>query len=155
VILKQLRLSRHLSQEQLAQMSGLNVRTIQRIENSQNASLESLKCLASVLEVDLSTLKQETFVADKDSSNWQALPIWLKAWFALGTLKLQPSRTLIVRIEVWLHAFGYPLCVFGFVSEPALAGGILLLAHGYVVTLLKWQGDKYAVWPASHGAATT
>ena len=33
MILKQLRLSRLLSQEQLTQMSGLNVRTIQRIES--------------------------------------------------------------------------------------------------------------------------
>jgi dihydrofolate reductase len=46
MILKQLRLSRHLSQEQLAQMSGLNVRTIQRIESGHSASVESLKCLA-------------------------------------------------------------------------------------------------------------
>lgn len=153
MILKQLRLSRHLSQEQLAQMSGLNVRTIQRIENGHNASVESLKCLASVLEVDISTLNQENFVADKTSSRWQALPLWLKTWFALGTLKLQPSRELIARMEVWLHAFGYTLCVFGLVSEPALAGGILLLAHAYVCTLLKWQGDRYAVWPASAGSA--
>ncbi len=116
MILKQLRLSRHLSQEQLAQMSGLNVRTIQRIESGHNASIESLKCLASVLEVDISTLNQENFVADKSLSSWKTLPFWLKAWFALGTLKLQPSRELIVRIEVWLHACGYPLCVFGFVS---------------------------------------
>ena len=33
MILKQLRLSHHLSQEQLAEMSDLNVRTIQRIES--------------------------------------------------------------------------------------------------------------------------
>lgn len=32
MILKELRISRHFSQEQLAEMSGLNVRTIQRIE---------------------------------------------------------------------------------------------------------------------------
>ncbi|MEQ3513258.1 helix-turn-helix transcriptional regulator [Pseudoalteromonas sp. BZB3] len=31
MVLKQLRVSRHLTQEQLAEMSGLNVRTIQRI----------------------------------------------------------------------------------------------------------------------------
>ncbi len=53
MILKALRLSRHLSQKQLAQMSGLNVRTIQRIESGQKASLESLKCLTATLEVDI------------------------------------------------------------------------------------------------------
>ena len=46
MILKELRMSRQLSQEQLALMSGLNVRTIQRIESGHNASMESLKCLA-------------------------------------------------------------------------------------------------------------
>ncbi len=60
MILKQVRLSRLLSQEQLAQMSGLSVRTIQRIESGHSPSLESLKCLASVLEIDVSTLNQES-----------------------------------------------------------------------------------------------
>ncbi|MCJ8274156.1 MAG: helix-turn-helix domain-containing protein, partial [Psychrosphaera sp.] len=35
MILKELRISQLLSQEQLAQMSGLNVRTIQRIESGK------------------------------------------------------------------------------------------------------------------------
>ena len=61
MILKQLRIGRHLSQEQLGQLSGLNVRTIQRIESGHNARLESLKCLASALEVDVETLNQEVF----------------------------------------------------------------------------------------------
>lgn len=38
MILKQLRLSRNISQEQLAQMSNLNARTIQRIESGHKAS---------------------------------------------------------------------------------------------------------------------
>jgi transcriptional regulator with XRE-family HTH domain len=65
MILKQLRLSRNLSQDQLAQMSGLNVRTIQRIESGHKASVESLKCIAAALEVDIPTLEQENFVIDK------------------------------------------------------------------------------------------
>ncbi|MCE7995605.1 MAG: helix-turn-helix domain-containing protein [Roseivirga sp.] len=52
--IKRLRVERHWSQEQLAEMSGLSVRTIQRIENGDNAGMESLKALASVFEVDLS-----------------------------------------------------------------------------------------------------
>ncbi|WP_205964686.1 helix-turn-helix domain-containing protein [Paraglaciecola marina] len=54
-------MSHCLSQEQLAQISGLNVRTIQRIESGNNASLEWLKCIAAALEVDISTLNQEKF----------------------------------------------------------------------------------------------
>ena len=48
-----MRLERHWSQEQLAEMSGLSIRTIQRIENGENAGLESLKALAAVFETNI------------------------------------------------------------------------------------------------------
>lgn len=51
--IKKMRLERHWSQEQLAEMSGLSIRTIQRIENGENAGLESLKALAAVFETDI------------------------------------------------------------------------------------------------------
>src|SRR5690606_7824169 len=66
--LKNLRISRHLSQEQLARMSGLNVRTIQRIERGNTASIETIKCLASALEIDISTLKREVSMKDENAS---------------------------------------------------------------------------------------
>ncbi|MBR0574299.1 helix-turn-helix domain-containing protein [Pasteurella atlantica] len=57
MIIQKLRLERGWSQQQLAEMSGLSTRTIQRIENGKTASNESVKSLASVFEVDFSTLK--------------------------------------------------------------------------------------------------
>ena len=60
MIIKKLRLQRGWSQDQLAQMSGLNIRTIQRIERGQKPGLESLKSLAAVFEVDFSHLIPET-----------------------------------------------------------------------------------------------
>ena len=48
-----MRLERHWSQAQLAEMSGLSIRTIQRIENGENAGLESLKALAAVFETNI------------------------------------------------------------------------------------------------------
>ena len=112
MILKQLRISRQLSQEQLALMSGLNVRTIQRIESGQKPSLESLKCLASVLEVDVSTLNQETFMIDKNTANWQSLPFWLKCCFSLNLLIVQPTRSTAKRVEVLSHISGFLFCRF-------------------------------------------
>ena len=146
MILKQLRIGRHLSQEQLAQMSGLNVRTIQRIESGHNASLESLKCLASALEVDIETLNQEAYTMDKSSTGWQNLPFWLKCWFFLNFLSVRTTRVVAKRILVISHIFGFLFCVFGFVSEAALAGGLILLANAYLFALLLWQGDKYGIW---------
>ena len=51
--IKKIRLERHWSQDQLAEMSGLSIRTIQRIENGENAGLESLKSLAAVFETNI------------------------------------------------------------------------------------------------------
>ena len=146
MILKQLRLSRNLSQEQLAQMSGLNVRTIQRIESGHKASVESLKCLAAALEVEISTLNRETFVIDKHAHNWESLPFWLKCCFTLNLLVVQPARTPARRIEIVCHVSGFLFCLLGFWSEAALAGGVLMLANAYLFRLLIWQGDKLGIW---------
>ena len=56
--IKKMRLSRHWSQEQLAEMSGLSIRTIQRIENGENAGLESLKSLAAVFDTNIADSKK-------------------------------------------------------------------------------------------------
>lgn len=146
MILKQLRIARHLTQEQLAHMSGLNVRTIQRIESGHNASLESLKCLASALEVDIDTLRQESYTMIKDTAGWQNLPFWLKGWFLLNFLSTRTRRPVIRRLYWLLHGFGFAFCVLGLINEAALVGGLILLAHAYLFALLLWQGDKYGIW---------
>ena len=60
MLIQKLRLQRGWSQEQLAEVSGLSVRTVQRLERGQPGSLESLKALAAVFEIDLSRLKEPT-----------------------------------------------------------------------------------------------
>lgn len=59
MLIQKLRLKRGWSQQQLAEASGLSVRTIQRIETGHPASIETLKSLAAVFEIDFSTLKPE------------------------------------------------------------------------------------------------
>ncbi|GJL92861.1 helix-turn-helix domain-containing protein [Hyphococcus sp.] len=63
------RLDRGWSQEQLAQHSGLSVRTIQRIERGKTASLETLKCLAAVFETKVADLVQEPNMNKSDQSD--------------------------------------------------------------------------------------
>lgn len=65
MLIQKLRLKRGWSQQQLADASGLNVRTIQRIEAGQPASPESLKCLAAVFEVDFATLTPENTMSSQ------------------------------------------------------------------------------------------
>jgi len=50
--IKQLRLQRAWSQEQLAECSGLSVRTIQRLEKGGHISLESRKAIAATFDID-------------------------------------------------------------------------------------------------------
>jgi transcriptional regulator with XRE-family HTH domain len=59
MVIQKLRLRKGWSQQQLAEFSDLSVRTIQRLEAGAPASLETLKALAAVFEVDLQTLKPE------------------------------------------------------------------------------------------------
>lgn len=54
--LKELRNARQWSQEQLSQLSGLNLRTIQRLESGAKISAESLRSLAAVFEVPADSL---------------------------------------------------------------------------------------------------
>lgn len=124
MILKELRISQHLSQQQLAQMSGLNVRTIQRIESDQKASVESLKCLAAALEVDVATLNQKRFVLDKNSRNWKTLRLLLKCWFVFNFLDTRPSRRSATRIIAIGHVTGFGFCSLGLINEAALVRGL-------------------------------
>lgn len=57
MLIQKLRLQRAWSQQHLAQVSGLSLRTIQRLENGQPASLESLKALAAAFDTDVTTLQ--------------------------------------------------------------------------------------------------
>ena len=66
--IQRLRIQRCWSQEELASASNLSVRTIQRVEKKGNASLETIKALASVFEVtpidlqDNKNIQHVTFV---------------------------------------------------------------------------------------------
>lgn len=146
MVLKELRINRHLSQEQLALMAGLNVRTVQRIERGHNASFESLRCLASVLEVDVTTLKQEKIMVDIKSDHWKNLPFWLKCWFATNFLTRRPTRNQAKRVEVMSHVSGFLLCLLGLFFDNAQIGGLVMLGSAYFTYLLIWQGDMYGVW---------
>ena len=54
--LRELRAARQWSQEQLSKLSGLNLRTIQRLESGARISTESLRALAAVFEVPADSL---------------------------------------------------------------------------------------------------
>ena len=78
MIIRKLRQERGWSQEDLAEMSGLSVRTIQRIENGGRASLETLKCLAAVFETSIPELRRESEMSDERPESGSDGPVELQ-----------------------------------------------------------------------------
>ncbi|MFT6409178.1 MAG: transcriptional regulator with XRE-family HTH domain [Arenicella sp.] len=101
MIIKKLRSKKNWSQEQLATFCGVSLRTIQRVEAGNQASLDTLKSLASVFEVDISKLTEEIIVIDKDSAEWKAEPLWLK----IGVIGIK-KRWHLLLIECFLLLVG-------------------------------------------------
>lgn len=137
MIVRKLREKNGWSQEQLAEFAGLNVRTIQRIESGQKASMESLKCLASVFEIEISTLTEEITVIDKDSEKWRELPWWFRAnMFGVYT------RRHVLTIELGLLVFG----VGHWLLAPDLFATPLIFLSAYVTGWIVRYGDRREVW---------
>lgn len=59
LIVKKLRLQRGWSQSELAEFSGLSVRTVQRIEKGEKPGLDSLKSLAAVFDLEVGDFQEE------------------------------------------------------------------------------------------------
>ena len=57
--LKNLRLEKGWSQEQLADISGVSVRTVQRLEKGEKPGIETLKALAAAFEISSSQLQEK------------------------------------------------------------------------------------------------
>jgi len=87
MIVRKLRLQRGWSQEQLAHISGLNVRTIQRIERGQAPSLESKKSLAAAFEVQLATFEDKVAIPEHTEANMKTQETKLDTDLALAELK--------------------------------------------------------------------
>ncbi|QWA11402.1 helix-turn-helix domain-containing protein [Sodalis ligni] len=63
--IKALRLAKAWSQEQLAELSSLSARTIQRIENGEQASLETLAAIASAFDLSVTELYSDEATSGK------------------------------------------------------------------------------------------
>ena len=69
MLIHKLRLQHGWSQEQLAELSGLSVRTIQRAEQGKPASAETLKSLGAVFNVPFQELRNSTMTNTSDTTN--------------------------------------------------------------------------------------
>jgi transcriptional regulator with XRE-family HTH domain len=132
-VIQKLRLKRGWSQQQLADLSGLSVRTVQRIEQGQVASTESLKSLAAVFEIDFSTLQEPGM----NTTTAPASPAAFNADEALAFAHVRKLKgfylhlaqyvvvvTLLLGINLWTRP------QYLWVGWVAMGWGIGVLFHG-------------------------
>ena len=128
--IKKMRLERHWSQDQLAEMSGLSIRTIQRIENGENAGLESLKSLAAVFEINITDsdktqemeqIRKEEEYVQNVKGFYKLLAIAILSLVAPFIIAVNDSSNWIVFLWIllsWGVILGiYSLNVFDFFGE--------------------------------------
>lgn len=124
---KQLRLERGWSQETLAKLSGLNIRTIQRVEKGKKAGLETLSALAAVFDVERNQLFEEpSFSGDTTSADERRTLQYVEGikgfYIHLFVYFFVLSIFLVINLldspgEFWVHL-------------PALIWGAGILFHG-------------------------
>ncbi|WP_288425907.1 2TM domain-containing protein [uncultured Agrobacterium sp.] len=132
MLIQKLRLQRGWSQEQLATVSGLSVRTIQRIEHGQSASLETLSALASVFEVDVSQLTEPL---EKDMPNTSLT--YTEAEEAIAFARVRRIRKFYLHVAQYVVVIS-ALIIINLVSSshyfwaiwPALGWGVALGLNG-------------------------
>ena len=134
---QKLRLQRGWSQQQLAELSGLSVRTIQRIENGSAASTESLKSLASVFEIDFSTLSSEPAMPDTPTPTSSPIhPPSASQQEQLALLEVRKLKGFYLHLAQYVVVIA-ALCAINLLTTPhrlwfywpALGWGIGILAH--------------------------
>ncbi|MGD6735205.1 2TM domain-containing protein [Photobacterium leiognathi subsp. mandapamensis] len=127
MIIRKLRLQRGWSQEQLSQLSGLSIRTIQRIEQGQKAGLESLKSLAAVFEIQVSDLQMEPpmnkeITITEDEKQALEYVKGIKSFYSNLT-----SYVLVIGMLFVINYFTSP--DYWWAVWPALGWGIGIVSH--------------------------
>lgn len=142
---QKLRLKRGWSQQQLAELSGLSVRTIQRMEGGQPASTETLKSLASVFEIDFSELTSEAAMPEQQTPSSTPIDEQLAFQHVRRLRRFYTGLALYVVVIAVLCAVNYlntPNRVW--VIWPALGWGLALLIRA--ARVFEWVPFMGADW---------
>ncbi len=163
--LKQLRQQRLLSQEQVAEKSGLSLRTIQRVESGHRVGYASLRALAVVFDLDVDQLEQELYSVDKVKCDFFELPIVASSLFGKGNWKSSTKdkaenieRFFFIAFSVcsilWFSNFALSLPMLSKEMVPRIGNlgnligvvGLLQLLAAYFSSYYIRVGDKYELW---------
>lgn len=124
-LIRRLREQRAWSQEHLAEVTGLGLRTIQRIESTGAAAYESALALAAVLEIDVARLR----VADPPVAATQGLPA--ADTRAMETAALTAARADSARRRVLRPAPSWLRPAMVGTAVLAVGGALFLARNGF------------------------
>jgi transcriptional regulator with XRE-family HTH domain len=147
-----------LSQERVADASGLSLRTVQRLEAGHRVSYASLRALAGAFETDVDQLERELYAVNDSKADFVEIPRWIRVlpdrrWFGGPGL----SRRDMIVVEVFCLACAIVAFAVSFVVAKDGAAAIarlaaLPLAGSYAAAVSIRTLDKYALWPGAANA---
>ncbi len=129
MLVQKLRLQKGWSQEQLAVLSGLSVRTIQRLEGGKPASAETLKAVASVFDIDFNRLREP----DMDQPNPTRHD--LRADEALALAHVRRLKLFWINLMVYVSVAG-SLIVANWLTDPTYMWSLWTAGIWGVIVLL-------------------
>ena len=147
------------SQERVAEMSGLSVRTVQRLEAGHRVGYASLRALAAAFKTEADLLEREFYAVSPSADEFIEIPRWVR--LLRGRLSFAGPR-LSRRDFLVVEALcaGLALIVFAasfLVSEHERAMAVRMTAvvpfvGCYLTAVSIRVCDRYKLWPGCENA---
>lgn len=148
-----------LSQEALAEQSGLSLRTIQRLEAGHRVSYASLRALAAALQMDVDALEREIYAMKQTGEDYVEVPRWvrrLRDGLSYGAPPM--SRRQARGYEALAISLGVVMLLVSWAVPAGTAtvalrlAGVLALVCGYGVSVASRLIENYNAWPEQETA---
>lgn len=154
MLIKELRQKKRLSQERLAELCGLSLRTIQRVEAGHRIGYASLQALAAEFNVNVESLDQELHAMEKISNEYKDLPLWLRwyvgcGWFTASRNEFKKIEVFFILLSFGFLAFWITNLLFNVAAVPErlpIFGSFCTLAGAYNISMTIRTADKYDIW---------
>lgn len=167
--IKELRIKKSMTQEDLADKTDLSVRTIQRIESGEvDPRMYTLSAIAKALEIEV-----EEFNETENNLKQQKLKLENQKWFAFLHLsglfcfllppifiwiwkkdKIEGLNTHAIKVinfqlSMWLYLFSSSFLVFLIIGLPLLIGLGIFSTIIIILNTLKSLNNQNTIYPLS------
>ena len=140
-------------------MSGLSLRTVQRLEAGHRVSYASLRALAATFEIDVDLLERELYAMNKPTDDFVEIPRWVRLlndrlWFGGPLLSRREVRLIeafCIGCAVLVFAASF-LVASDVTAKVVRSGAFITLVAGYPVSVFVRIHDRYKLWPGAGSA---